>query len=148
MHFTSRRAFITTIVIVVAIFSFGLGSACSTGAQQSAGPAESDGPATAGPIPQGPPGVDYRASCEFQQTGVCVDVFTDGGIDAKTALPAGCTPLSASCIRQKVKGLCKLEQRRDAGRVYSEHLFYSSMAGRAVTEHCINNSGRLVRYDY
>ncbi len=123
-----------------------LSGACASGAEQSGGP---DGEARpAGPIPQGPPGVDYRASCEFQRTGVCVDVFTDGGIDAKSALPDGCTPLNASCIRKKVKGLCKLENKRAGGRIYSEHLFYTSMAGRAVTEKCINNSGRLVRYDY
>ena len=42
-------------------------------------------PAIRGPIPKGPPGVDYRASCEFKGTGICVDVFTDRGLDARQA---------------------------------------------------------------
>lgn len=115
--------------------------ACGGGAKQTTNGAT-------GPVPKGPPGVDYRASCEFQQTGICVDVFTDGKVDANGALPAGCTPLNASCIREKVKGLCKLERQTASGRVYSEQIFYSSPAGRQVTETCINHSGRLVRYDY
>ncbi|MCR9144700.1 MAG: hypothetical protein NXI24_20850 [bacterium] len=143
----SRQRLITALAVAAIGFYFGLGSGCVSGTSQTAGPG-AEGGTSSGPIPKGPPGVDYRASCEFQRTGVCVDVFTDGGIDAKSALPDGCTPLGASCIRKKVKGLCKLEKKRGSGRVYSEHLFYHSMAGRAVTEHCINNSGRLVRYDY
>lgn len=141
-----RRVLLFTSVGMI-LLAFGLGMACASGAAQSSSGAV-DGTQSSGPIPKGPPGVDYRASCEFQQTGVCVDVFTDGGIDAKSALPAGCTPLNASCIRKKVKGLCKLEKKGSQGRVYSEHLFYTHQAGRSVTEACINNSGRLVRYDY
>ena len=118
---------------------------CGGGAAQSGGSNPTSTPTN---VPAGPPGVDYRASCEFQNTGVCVDVFTSGGLDAASALPQGCTRLNDSCRRDTVKGLCKLEQQRGAARVYSEHLFYHSVAGRQVTELCINNSGRLVRYDY
>lgn len=105
-------------------------------------------PAIRGPIPEGPPGVGYRASCEFKATGICVDVFTDGGLDARQAYPRGCTPLQVTCSRKQVIGLCKIERRQSGARVYSERIFYSRAAGRKVTEDCINNSGRLVRYDY
>lgn len=118
-----------------------LALACGSGQTAENGSSSSD------PEPDGPVGVDYRASCVLRSHGVCVDVFTSGSADANEALPYRCEKLNGeSCIKDGAKGVCKLEQKKDGDRVYSEYFFYNRRGEGKVVDVCITQSGRLVRY--
>ena len=111
------------------------------------GQTDANGSSNSGPEPEGPAGVDYRASCVIRSHGVCVDVFTAGAIDANQSLPYRCEKLDGeSCIKNGAKGVCKLEQKQNGDRVYSEYYFYNRRGEGKVVDVCITQSGRLVRF--